>query len=58
MIAGFFFSGKLIAAGELEVNNFFLFSCNDVGLSTNKIFATINMTAYQGATALKNFKYY
>ena len=25
MIAGFIFSGKLIAAGELEVNNFFSF---------------------------------
>ena len=36
MIAGFiFFAGTLIAAGELEINNFFLFCCNDVGLSTN-----------------------
>lgn len=37
MIAGFiFYSGKLVATGELEVNNFFfLFSCHDARLSTN-----------------------
>ena len=37
MIAGFiFYSGKLISAGELEINNFF--SCsNDACISTNKI---------------------
>ena len=35
MIAGFIiFSGKLIASGELGVNNFFIFSSNDVGLPT------------------------
>ena len=38
MIAGFiFYSGKLIAAGELEVNQFFLFGCNDACISTDKI---------------------
>ena len=37
MIAGFIvFSGKLIAAGELGVNNFFFISCsNDACLSTH-----------------------
>ena len=39
MIAGvIFFSGKLINSGELGLNNFFLFSCDDVSLSTHKIF--------------------
>ena len=39
MIAGFiFFSGKLINSGELGLNNFFFFSCDDVSLSTHKIF--------------------
>ena len=39
MIAGFIFFWKLIASGELEVNNFFIFSSNDVSLSTYKIFS-------------------
>ena len=35
MIAGFIiFAGKLIANGELGVNNFFFFSCNDARLPT------------------------
>ena len=33
-----YFSGKLIAKGEIDVNNFFVFSSNDVGLSASKIF--------------------
>ena len=34
MIAGFIiFSGKLISSGELGVNNFFFFSCNDARLT-------------------------
>ena len=38
MIAGFiFFSGKLIASGELEVNNFFSFLAAMMLASTNKI---------------------
>ena len=38
MIAGFIiFSGKLIASGEIGVNNFFIFSSNDVGVSTNSL---------------------
>ena len=38
MIAGFIiFSGKLIASGELAVNNFFLLSRYDARLSTYKI---------------------
>ena len=37
MIAGFIFSGKLISTGELEVNNFFIFSSYDACLPTNKI---------------------
>ena len=56
MIAGFiFYSGKLINAGELEVNNFFFFSCDDVSLPTCKILATINMTIHQGAVAARIF---
>ena len=40
MIAGFIiFSGKLIASGEIGVNNFFFFSSNDVSLPTHKIFS-------------------
>ena len=40
MIAGFiFYSGKLINAGELEVNNFFISCSNDVSLSTSQIFS-------------------
>ena len=40
MIAGsIVFSGQLIAAGELGVNNFFFFSSYDVSLSTNKVFS-------------------
>ena len=36
MIAGFIiFSGRLISTGEIGVNNFFLFSCNDACLSAN-----------------------
>ena len=45
MIAGFiFFSGKLISAGELEVNNFFSF-------------LAAMMLAYQPIRALANYKY-
>ena len=55
MIAGFiFFSGKLIAAGELEVNNFFSFlAAMMLAYQPIRSLATINMTAYQGATAFK-----
>ena len=41
MIAGFIvFSGKLIASGELGVNNFFSFLVYDVGLPTTRSLAT------------------
>ena len=55
MIAGFiFFSGQLIAAGELEVNNFFSFlAAMMLAYQPIRSLATINMTAYQGATAFK-----
>ena len=55
MIAGFiFFSGKLISAGELEVNNFFSFlAAMMLAYQPIRSLATINMTAYQGATAFK-----
>ena len=54
MIAGFIiFSGKLIASGELEVNNSFLFSSDDVAYQPIRSLATINMSAYQGAAAFK-----
>ena len=55
MIAGFiFFSGKLIAAGELEVNNFFSFlAAMMLAYQPIRSLATLNMAAYQGATAFK-----
>ncbi len=55
MIAGFIlFSGKLIALGELEVNNFFSFlAAMMLAYQPIRSLATINMAAYQGATAFK-----
>ena len=55
MIAGFiFFSGKLIATGELEVNNFFSFlAAMMLAYQPIRSLATINMVAYQGAAAFK-----
>mgnify|MGYP003325055927 FL=1 len=55
MIAGFIvFSGKLIAAGELGVNNFFSFlAAMMLAYQPIRSLATINMAAYQGATAFK-----
>ena len=55
MIAGFiFFSGRLIAVGELEVNNFFSFlAAMMLAYQPIRSLATINMTAYQGATAFQ-----
>ncbi|MGA1291547.1 MAG: ABC transporter ATP-binding protein [Pelagibacteraceae bacterium] len=55
MIAGFiFYSGKLINAGELEVNNFFSFlAAMMLAYQPIRSLATINMAAYQGAAAAK-----
>ena len=55
MIAGFiFYSGKLISAGELEVNNFFSFlAAMMLAYQPVRSLATINMTIYQGAAAAK-----
>ena len=55
MIAGFIiFSGKLIASGELEVNNFFSFlAAMMLAYQPIRSLATINMAAYQGAAAYK-----
>jgi subfamily B ATP-binding cassette protein MsbA len=55
MIAGFiFFSGKLIAAGELEVNQFFSFlAAMMLAYQPIRSLATINMAIYQGGTAFK-----
>ena len=55
MIAGFiFYSGKLIASGELEVNNFFSFlAAMMLAYQPIRSLATINMAAYQGAAAAK-----
>ena len=33
-----FYSGLLMSKGELEINNFFLSSCDDACISTSKIF--------------------
>ena len=55
MIAGFIiFSGKLIATGELGVNNFFSFlAAMMLAYQPIRSLATINMTDYQGAAAFK-----
>ena len=55
MIAGFiFYSGKLISSGELEVNQFFSFlAAMMLAYQPVRSLATINMTAYQGATSAK-----
>ena len=53
MIAGFiFFSGKLIASGELAVNNFFSFlAAMMLAYQPIRSLATLNMAIYQGAAA-------
>jgi|TARA_B100001093_G_scaffold518207_1_gene602285 subfamily B ATP-binding cassette protein MsbA len=55
MIAGFiFYSGKLISANELEINNFFSFlAAMMLAYQPIRSLATINMIAYQGAAAAK-----
>ena len=55
MIAGFIvFSGKLISSGELGINNFFSFlAAMMLAYQPIRSLATINMAAYQGATAFK-----
>ena len=55
MIAGFIaFSGKLIAAGELEINNFFSFlAAMMLAYQPIRSLATINLAVYQGTTAFK-----
>jgi len=58
MIAGFIFiSGKLISAGELGVNNFFSFlAAMMLAYQPIRSLATINMAAYQGASAFKRVR--
>ena len=55
MIAGFiFYAGKLIDAGELEVNNFFSFlAAMMLAYQPIRSLATINMLAFQGCAAAK-----
>jgi len=55
MIAGFiFYSGRLISAGELEINNFFSFLvAMMLAYQPIRSLATINMVIYQGAAAAK-----
>jgi subfamily B ATP-binding cassette protein MsbA len=55
MIAGFiFYSGRLITAGELELNNFFSFlAAMMLAYQPIRSLATINMVAYQGGAAAK-----
>jgi len=55
MIAGFiFYSGKLISAGELEINNFFSFlAAMMLAYQPIRSLATLNMSVYQGAAAAK-----
>ena len=53
MIAGFiFYSGRLISAGELEINNFFSFlAAMMLAYQPIRSLATINMMIYQGCAA-------
>ena len=55
MIAGFiFYSGRLISAGELEINNFFSFlAAMMLAYQPIRSLATINMVIYQGTVAAK-----
>ncbi len=55
MIAGFIvFAGKLIAEGEIGVNNFFSFlAAMMLAYQPVRSLATLNMVAYQGAAAFK-----
>jgi subfamily B ATP-binding cassette protein MsbA len=55
MIAGFIaFSGKLIASGEIGVNNFFSFlAAMMLAYQPIRSLATLNMVAYQGGAAFK-----
>ena len=55
MIAGFIiFAGKLIASGEIGINNFFSFlAAMMLAYQPIRSLATINMSAYQGASAFK-----
>ena len=54
MIAGFIFFGKLIASGELQVNNFFSFlAAMMLAYQPIRSLATLNLVAYQGAAAFK-----
>ena len=55
MIAGFiFYSGIIIAAGELGVNNFFSFlAAMMLAYQPIRSLATINIAAHQGAAAAK-----
>ena len=55
MIAGFItFSGKLIASGELGINNFFSFlAAMMLAYQPVRSLATLNMSVYQGATAFE-----
>ena len=55
MIAGFIiFAGKLIASGEIGINNFFSFlAAMMLAYQPIRSLATINMSAYQGAAAFK-----
>ena len=55
MIAGFiFYSGRLISAGELQINNFFsLLASMMLAYQPIRSLATINMVIYQGTTAAK-----
>ncbi len=55
MIAGFIvFAGRLIAEGEIGVNNFFSFlAAMMLAYQPIRSLATLNMVAYQGAAAFK-----
>ena len=46
-----YYSGILIVQGELNINNFFFSSCNDVSLPTVRSLSTLNMVVNQGLSA-------
>ena len=55
MIAGFiFYSGTLIATGELDINQFFSFlAAMMLAYQPIRSLATLNLTAYSGSAAFK-----
>ena len=46
-----FYSGKLMMQNELDINNFFIFSCYDLAYQPVRSLSTLNMVLNQGLSA-------